>query len=606
MTDGSISERFDEEELENMLVDERLDRRALLRLTGASSLTGAMLSIAGCTGGDDDDSGSGDHTTTATEATDTNGGTQDDGDIQRERMREIDLVTWTQSRNPGEYQVSTTFAQNLENIGIPVNVDPQQFPQPMLSTIFDERSFDLVNWTLWGSGYRLDPSFYMNTCLHSENASEGGWNVSGYNNPSFDEVSSQINTVSDQQERQELTHRAQEISHKERAWFVYASPDLLTALNTNRFEMPSGGAVPGEGFWSIFHEIMPKGDASAFKMVRATEGGIETLNPITVEALGEVRIVHQMYDTLTAFDAEGKASPWIIEEPTIQDETTIQTTLLEGLTFHDGEPVTAEDVKFSFDYQKEHDAVFVSEYLEPVESVEVNDERTVTFNLKEPYAPFLTLTLGQVLIIPKHIWEDESNPNNVRNDQPIGSGPFRLTEWQEQQALHMEAVKDHPAEPEIDNLQISLFANRSAALEALLNGQVDAMIRVPTAGISDLENSDTADLVVLNSHGVDQWQPNERRGMPFSDPAFRHAIAHVIPYEGIREQIYNGYCTTEATMISQANEFWHNPEIQRSNLGIEYDPEKARSLLRSAGYDWDDDERLLVPSEPQSGDTIAE
>jgi peptide/nickel transport system substrate-binding protein len=80
--------------------------------------------------------------------------------------------------------------------------------------------------------------------------------------------------------------------------------------------------------------------------------------------------------------------------------------------------------------------------------------------------------------------------------------------------------------------------------------------------------------------------------MPFEDVAFRRAVATAIPNEGIVQQIYNGQASPGGSIISAANEFWHN-----SDLGhFAYDIEEARNILRDAGYSWDDDGNLLLPS----------
>jgi peptide/nickel transport system substrate-binding protein len=428
--------------------------------------------------------------------------------------------------------------------------------------------------------------------LHSNGIESGGWNFSGWANDEFDALADEQQATLDQNQRRELVLEAQRIAFEEQAVTTYVSPNLAIGLNTRRFERPTQ-SVPGEGLLGMFTltTIRPRGSKRVLALPQA-RNSFGTLNPIAVQEAEVNEFNRPIYDTLMRVGPEGRAVNWIISSLDVVNDTTVSVTLVDGLEWHDGEPVTADDVVFSFEYQTENKAPYVFSYLEPISSVESDGDRTVTFTLNGPYAPFQMLTLSLVPIIPQHIWAERENPTQERNIPPIGSGPFRFERLEEGSVLELSANKDHPQAPEIDGLLIQLFGNNSTAQQALLRGDIDGMWDVPATLQPDIEQSSDVELYFKPSHSIATLVHNTRRGMPFEDVAFRRAVATAIPNEGIVQQIYNGQATPGGSIISAANEFWHNSDLSH----FTYDLEEARSILRDAGYSWDDDGNLLLPS----------
>ena len=138
------------------------DRRTFLRASGATTVTGAFAALAGCNSngnGDGNGNGGGGGTTTITDGTPSS---------ELTRVPEVNFVTWTQSGSPDVFEASRIIANNLEDLGLSITLDPQQFPQPIISTLFESREFDMSAISYVGTAVRLDPSFYLNTVLHSD------------------------------------------------------------------------------------------------------------------------------------------------------------------------------------------------------------------------------------------------------------------------------------------------------------------------------------------------------------------------------------------------------------------------------------------------------
>lgn len=563
------------------------DRRTFLEAAGTTTVAGAFATLAGCTG-----DGGGETTTTTTDGGGdgtTTTTTTPSGELQR--VPEVNFVTWTQSGSPDVFEASRIIATNLEDLGLKISLDPQQFPQPIISTLFESREFDMSAISYVGTAVRLDPSFYLNTVLHSNGIESGGWNFSAYDSEEFDQLSDTQQSTLEQEARRDAVYEAQKLAFEDQAVTVYNSPDTSIGLNTQRFERPQE-TVPGEGLLGMYSltRIRGKNGNSTLTLPQA-RNTFGAINPLAVQEAEVNEFLRPLYDTLMRVAPNGRAAPWIIDEIEFEDDTTAMVTLTDGLTFHDGEPLTAEDVKFSFDYQRDNKAPYVFSYIEPVDSVEVVDDRTVQFNLVEPYAPFQMLTLSLVPIIPKHVWEGVEEPSKFANDPPIGSGPFEFSRRQEGSLLEYDAVKDHPQAPNIDRLRIRLFGNMSSAQQALLNGDIDGVWDLPTTLQGDVDSNQTVQLYFKPSHSIVTMVHNMRRGMPYSDRAFRRAVAYAVPNEGISQQIYGGHSGPGGSIISAANEFWHNPDVEH----FAFDKEKAKATLREAGYDWDDDGRLMMP-----------
>ncbi len=178
-------------------------------------------------------------------------------------------------------------------------------------------------------------------------------------------------------------------------------------------------------------------------------------------------LVSFTFDTLVWKDETG-VIPLVAKDWTISDDNKTYTfNLNENIKFTDGTPLTAEDVKFSFDYLKEHPYQWVS--VAPVEQVTAVDEKTVKIVLNDIYVPFVTDIAGNVPIMPKHIWENVTEPEKFNTKEAIvGSGPLILESYDKESGVYIyNANKDYfMGEVQIDKLIMSSVKNTKEALVA--------------------------------------------------------------------------------------------------------------------------------------------
>lgn len=159
-----------------------------------------------------------------------------------------------------------------------------------------------------------------------------------------------------------------------------------------------------------------------------TDVGVPTPFAASTVGPGGVVRLSLIYDTLTWKDRSG-VIPWLAESWRVAPDGKAYTfTLRPNVRWHDGRPLTSQDVQFAFEYYRVHPFVWVDTSI--VTAVTVSGPRMVTVALREPFAPFLDLIAGIVPIIPEHVWKDVREPAKAQTlAMAIGSGPYRLADY---------------------------------------------------------------------------------------------------------------------------------------------------------------------------------
>jgi peptide/nickel transport system substrate-binding protein len=221
------------------------------------------------------------------------------------------------------------------------------------------------------------------------------------------------------------------------------------------------------------------------------------------------------------------------------------------------------------------------------------------FHLKEPYGPFVTNTLGQIPILPKHVWEDLvekeglQHPGEYANMEPLGSGPFKFNYWRRGEEIKLDAHKEYFKVPEIDAMIYRLYGHADGVYGAMEKGEMDMNawrfepLHVEKARqMSHVTVTETPD-IGFYFLGLNNRKP------PFDDKTFRKAMAHSVNYQMIVDALMFGYATPGGAgkVISPANQYWHNPDVAE----YEFDLEKSREILREAGYGWDSKGKMHFP-----------
>ncbi|MBJ3776263.1 ABC transporter substrate-binding protein [Acuticoccus mangrovi] len=299
-------------------------------------------------------------------------------------------------------------------------------------------------------------------------------------------------------------------------------------------------------------------------------------------------VAGNIYESLLKYDTELKPLPSLAESWEISDdELTYTFHLKEGVTWHDGEPFTADDVIFSVDkfLRETHPRLRVS--LAYVDTIEAPDDHTVVFTLKEPFGPFIGIfEVGTMPMLPKHIYDGTDYANNPANATPIGTGPFKFDEWVKGSYIHLVKNEDYHVEgaPHFDEVYWQVIPDAASRSVAFETGEVDVL---PGGSVEnfDIPRLTAMDGVCSTGKGWEYFAPhawmwlNNREG-PTADKRFRQAIMYAMDREFMRDVIWNGFGTVAKGPVSSKTNFFNE------NLkDYPHDPDKAKELLDEMGYD---------------------
>jgi peptide/nickel transport system substrate-binding protein len=322
----------------------------------------------------------------------------------------------------------------------------------------------------------------------------------------------------------------------------------------------------------------------AVETLRAAIVGDEsTINPYTyVTGSPGWNLLMMQYDSLFTFDAAGEVQPWLVTDYEIsEDGLTYTMELREDVSWHDGEPFTAEDVKFAYEYFVEYGEGRFARDLSDLASAEVTGDYQVSVTLSSVNPTFIRTALADVPILPQHIWEDIDNPTSRdwTIESNVGTGPYQLVEYEPDQFYRFEVFTDYFAgKPTVGELLVIRMADLSSALSALRTQEVDILFpNIPPEQkdlLSGVEGINIAQGPQFSTHMV--LFDNQRE--PFDQRAVRRAIALALNRQEMVDTVFLGAGTPGSLG-------WIHPDQAVFNGDVEtgYDPEQARALLEEAG-----------------------
>ena len=507
---------------------------------------------------------------------------------------ELDFLTWPAAKYQHYYETSNYIAEGWRKLGVRVNLNPAPFPSPMLGMWFKEHKFDVVMSVLSGAPYRMEPDFFTNAQFNSKSRLPGDWNVGGFSDKIIDALGEKQLGIYDAIERRKVILELQAELHRAQPEAIIASVISTHAINTQNVDIPGFEPAP-DGLRSIWN-LMRMQSKQDFPVRLGQTIDQATFNPLAANTAEDLINLSLVYDRLIELGTDGKPRNRLAKNLKIVDDVTIDVTIRTGHSFSDGKPVTASDVKFSFDYFKKWEASYFKKYLERLESVTIVNDDTLRFKLSQPYAPFILHTLGQIFILPEHVWSSVleetglDKPQDFRNDDPIGSGPYTLNYWKEGQELFLSSRTDHYLKPGSDLLYV-VFGSAEVVGAALKKGSIDVSLQplVPTI-VKEFAKEPNIKLFRTYSNGYMAARYNV--GKPaLKDQALRQALAFAIPYAKIIKEVHGGDATRSASSIVPINGFWHNADLELPTFNLK----RARKILSDAGYSWDDAGLLHKP-----------
>jgi peptide/nickel transport system substrate-binding protein len=507
-----------------------------------------------------------------------------------EEMRTINIVTRPQAAQPAEFQFTQLIAQEWRRLGLDVNVQVMPWEQMIQEIWLSRDDWDTTAWQMVGRPERSDPDEIIFNLFHSTTAAEG-FNFIGYNNPEYDALVEAQRVALDADVRRELVRQAQTLLAEDQPNMMLAHPQSTYAFNNAVWDAATIVDQSGIGIrntWTYL-EMEPLGDVT--DIILNSSDNVTAINPLYISGGTDSWITELVYDRLMRIGPNGLPQPWAAESYEWIDDTTIIVTLREGMMWHDGMPVTPEDVVFSFEAAGSGEAPMYGPFVGSIADMTI-DGMDITFSLMEPSAPFLTASLSKINLIPMHIWEPviaeqltlETNAESFQEPTPIGSGPYRFGSWTLNEEVVLEANAEHWAAPNADRWILRIVPNVEAALGMLRSGEINFLSDFPgdpTVVVAAAEEDPNLTAVSTVDIGFRYVAFNHRRP-PFNDPAFRRALSASVDRRLIVAAAFRGFAVPSNSVVSPALGFWHNEETVE---GMEAGVELAQQMLADAGYE---------------------
>ena len=569
----------------------RIDRRSYLAALSATAAAG----LAGCGGGGDGgDGGEGDGG--------GDGGGGDGGTELGERVPSISLISMSQLPGAdGIEQTSKYIADDvLPSLGVEGNVEVKEFLTFFNDLASGNRTQNMhINLTPPFLRF-LDPYAIMNG--HNVLYAGGSPQMSNTQYANCEYTTTVEESVRNTgEERQQLINDALSISSEDVVIINLFSGDSQSAYRTDQVNVSDAGVVGINDrniplYWNV---EATEGDSV---IMSQTPGNIDAVEWwASVYSIGWTQTV---FSGLTYFDQNQDIQPHLATDWTVENAQTYEFELREDATFHDGEPITSEDVKWTYEWLNINTEAVADAQQWPYESIETPDEHTVVVNLSQPNSSYMTGHVPLWGIFPKHQMVEagaEDNPTDVDigPNEIIGSGPFKIRNFRPQEILDLEPYEDHWKTPK-SNFVFRGFQDRNSARRAFQEGSIN-IIKNITEGYAERVQNEMDFAEVSTQRGYTDWHiaPQHDFG-PSKFREFRLAVSQALDRELINSIFTQGLAniSTKSQVLGAGHPFYpENPDevlmdIAPSTAG---DVEVAKATLREQGWGWDDSGNLHYP-----------
>jgi peptide/nickel transport system substrate-binding protein len=499
---------------------------------------------------------------------------------------------------PDMIELWRQLARDWAPLGIDLDVQ-QGTLDTFVSNIVAEQKLPHLGSMSWGGAPdRLDPDYFISEMFHSRRAIKGGLNFGLYKNDEFDKAADSQRQAMDPAERQKLVRLAQELVVADSPSLILYHRDIIHAYNKKRFKGMKPILGNGIGFPYMPLAYMDIEALQPRKVLRLTSiYDIASLNPFQTPEIYNSTTLRLIYATFVTRDEKAEVMPWALASWNVVDNTTVDIVLRPNTKFHDGKPATVEDVKFTFDFILKHKFPAMGRVTDALESASITGDNSVRLKLKQPSAPFVANVLGYAFLAPKHIWENIpanlATPADWPNDKPVGSGPWKFVEWRKGEHIQFAANKDFYRPAKLDGFIAAVVPQMESMVGMLERGDSDMLAwnLDMTLGARISQNPDL-EVVRTPTHGQHEVRLNLSMA-PCNNKAFRHALQHATDRKKILDIIFSGAgVVSHGAPITPALETWAVPNLK----GYEPNIDKARAVLKDAGFTWNAQGKLMLPS----------
>jgi microcin C transport system substrate-binding protein len=336
-----------------------------------------------------------------------------------------------------------------------------------------------------------------------------------------------------------------------------------------------GAAKYQKGF-SHFDYVNPDAPKGGTLRMAVIANGFDSFNPFTIRGAAAAGISTYVYDTLLESSADEPFSEYGLIAESIEtppDRSYAIFNIRKEARFQDGEPITAEDVKFSFETLTTKGHPGYRNYYAGVTKVTVENSHRIRFDFGETSNRELPLILGQLPILPAHYWaEREFGESGLT--PPVGSGPYRIGDYEAGRSITYERVEDYWAKDlpvrkgrfNFDHIRYDYYTDDTVALESFRAGNFDFRVESSAKNWATAYTGSQFDNGTVIKESIEHHRPtgmqgflyNTRRSV-FSDPKIREALAYAFDFEWANKNLFYGQYT-------RTDSYFENSELASSGL----------------------------------------
>ncbi|MES3516984.1 MAG: ABC transporter substrate-binding protein [Natronomonas sp.] len=539
---------------------------------------------------------------------------------------ELRVATLPADVDPYSARITTALVENLTEVGIDAQPDPLE-PEELLRRVLINHDFDIYVGRYPGDG---DPETLW-SLLRSSYGEESGWqNPFGFSDLALDDLL-ETQRRSDGTDRQTAVEEIQDVVVREQPFTTVCFADRISIVRTDQFQ-----GWDRKGLSDPLSYLTLESDSATELRVATQDHRItQNWNPIAAEHRNEGVVIGLLYEPLCRI-LDDELVPWLAREVTWDHEDGLTATvLLRDASFHDGRPVTAEDVTFSYRFLRDTSLGRMETPVPTswrrgrvslVEDVEAFGTSGVEFSFGTDN-PSVARRAFTTPILPESEWIDRTYGADVAgidlagrttealiqpNDDPIGSGPFRFVESEPRSHLRLERFDEHflredatgiPPQyaggPSVEAIEFLAVPSSEAVVQTITDGEaaadgngLHADVIQQTGGTRELDRR-------IGEQSVFYHLGYNCRRQPLSDARFRRAVARLIDREHLVETAFGGYARPAERPIPEpwSENGWDGMgSLPFAGIDGDLTTERARDLFREAGYQYDDGE-LVVRSE---------
>jgi len=303
------------------------------------------------------------------------------------------------------------------------------------------------------------------------------------------------------------------------------------------------------------------------------------INPVDWFTISDLDVVQLIYNTLVEVNSTGLPAPGLASSWSVSSNGTVYTfNLVQNATWQDGTPVTAKDVAFTFNYWKQYHFPYYQALAALIKNATATSTYTAQVTLVHPDSGFLLDLADLGMIIPQHIWQNVTTPDNFTN--LVGDGPFSFVSRTPGVNILLKANPNYwRGAPKYEYLNIKIFSSLDSAIASLEAGSLNLFELPPGTNLQPFSSYPSINIVNTPSTMIYYISMNTQT-FPFNNTLVRQAMAYAVNKSAIVELAFDGQGYPANSVISPALAYWYNPGV----VNYTYNPAKAVSLLEQAGY----------------------